>query len=128
QDIARKHHTEPAQLPALCTQLGNELASLENAGERLLALHAELDTLQQAYRDSAAQLSAARRQAATSLGEAVTAIVHTLGMPAGEFSIRVHTEANATPAASGTYRIEYLIAANPGQAARPLERVASGGE
>lgn len=49
-------------------------------------------------------------------------------MPEGEFSVRITPGAHARINASGTDEIEFLIAANPGQSARPLERVASGGE
>src|SRR5699024_10707413 len=58
----------------------------------------------------------------------VTTILRTLGMPEGEFRVEVQADATAAPVASGTDHIAFLISANPGQTARPLERVASGGE
>lgn len=128
QDLARKHHTTPSELPALNEQLATELAVLEGAGERLEALQHKRETQYLAYRDAAHELSKARSHAADGLSQDVTAVLQTLGMPEGEFRVNVHAEPGATPSAQGTDHIEYLISANPGQSLRPLERVASGGE
>lgn len=128
QDMARKHHVNAAELPTLGEQLAAELAQLDCAGERLEALREQRQAQYQAYRHSAAQLGDARSKAATGLSQEVTAILQTLGMPQGKLVITVEPQAEAAPAATGTDHIEYLISANPGQAARPLERVASGGE
>lgn len=128
QDLARKHHITAPELPALSAQLSAELAALESAGERLDALRAQAAAQLQACHASTAKLSKARNKAATGLSQAVTAIVQTLGMPEGELAIVVTPQPDAAPIATGTDHIEYLISANPGQAPRPLERVASGGE
>jgi DNA repair protein RecN (Recombination protein N) len=128
QDLARKHHCTPAELPELARRLGGELESLEGAGQRLEKLKQEEARQAEAYHEAAAALSARRRQAAQQLGEAITTIIRSLGMPEGEFSVQVTPEAHARVSAGGTDEIEFLIAANPGQSARPLERVASGGE
>lgn len=128
QDLARKHHCSAAELPDITRRLGAELAELEGAGERLAELRATAEQQVTAYADAAAALSAARRDAAGRLGTAITDIIRTLGMPEGTFEVRVTADAIDRPAATGTDEIDFLIAANPGQSARPLERVASGGE
>ena len=128
QDMARKHHRPPAELPELARELAAELADLENAGERLEQLKHDESAQRTAYHEAAAHLSSQRQSAAAQLGEAITGIIQSLGMPEGEFSARVTANASDRIAASGTDDIEFLIAANPGQSARPLERVASGGE
>jgi len=128
QDLARKHHCAPADLPALAQRLTAELESLEGAGARLEGLRAEERAQTETYRNAAAALSAKRIEAARQLGLAITGIIQSLGMPEGEFSVRVRPEAHERISATGTDEIEFLIAANPGQSARPLERVASGGE
>src|SRR5699024_1298374 len=128
QDLARKQHTQPAALPALSDQLAAELADLEQAGERLQRLKQEHGSQLKAYREAGSKLSAARSTAGARLAAAVTSILQTLGMPEGRFEISVNHDADAPPSTTGTDRIDYLISANPGQTARPLERVASGGE
>jgi len=128
QDLARKHHLPPAELPGLAERLGAELAELENAGERLITLRADEKRQLESYSRAAAILSDKRKKAARQLGKAITAIIQTLGMPEGDFSVRVTAEATTRTAPTGTDEIEFLIAANPGQSARPLDKVASGGE
>lgn len=128
QDLARKHHCVPADLPALADRLSAELESLENADARLEALKRDEAAQGKAYQKAAAALSSKRREAATQLGAAISTIIQSLGMPEGEFSVRVSPDAHERVSAAGTDEIEFLIAANPGQSARPLERVASGGE
>jgi len=128
QDLARKHHIQPVELPALAQRLVAELAELETAGERLNALRADEKRQLEAYADTAATLSGKRSKAAKQLGKAISAIIRTLGMPEGDFSVSVTAGATTRPTATGTDEIEFLIAANPGQSARPLDKVASGGE
>ncbi|MBO9470259.1 DNA repair protein RecN [Endozoicomonas sp. G2_2] len=128
QDLARKHHCAPADLPELAQRLAAELESLEGAGARLASLRADAERQTEDYKKAAAALSDKRRIAAGHLGEAITRIIQSLGMPEGVFSVRVTPDAHARVSAAGTDEIEFLIAANPGQSARPLERVASGGE
>ena len=128
QDLARKHHRSPAELPALTRELAAELSELEDAGARLEQLKANEQAQTAAYHTAAAALSAQRLQAADKLGAAITDIIRTLGMPEGDFSVAVTPAALSQIAPTGTDRIEFRIAANPGQSARALERVASGGE
>ena len=128
RDMARKHHVAPSELPALAERLAAELAELEGAGEQLAALKQDEQRQITTYTDAAAALSQARQAAADTLGSAITDIIQTLGMPEGEFGVRVRSQASDRISDTGTDHIEFLIAANPGQSARPLDRVASGGE
>lgn len=128
QDLARKHRCEPEALPERLERLQRELADLEGTGERLAALRRERDAALADYRERAAALHAARTRTAASLTKSVTAGIRELGMPQGEFEVEVTHDAQAAPSAHGNDRIVFRVTANPGQAARPLERVASGGE
>ena len=49
-------------------------------------------------------------------------------MPHGEFRIVVETEPDADPRPEGLDRIEFMVTTNLGLPARPLAKVASGGE
>jgi DNA repair protein RecN (Recombination protein N) len=90
---------------------------------------------------AAVALSAARRVAAAGLGSAVGSILEELGFPAGVFEVAV----GRRPAGSGEAAVEvdgdaiafdgagidevvYRLAPNPGEPARALARIASGGE
>ena len=51
-----------------------------------------------------------------------------LGMPGGRFSIQLQSMNSEEPQANGLETVEFLVSANPGQPARALAKVASGGE
>ncbi len=94
-----------------------------------------------AVADAAAILSTARTATAGSLSEAVGAILEELGFAAGVFEVGVGRRA-AGPArprsrcdgdavafdATGIDQVVYRLAPNPGEPARPLAKIASGGE
>src|SRR5690606_3537031 len=78
------------------------------------------------FRVACEKLTTARKSAARSLGESITTLMQTLGMPGGKFQIDVRPADAA--GVNGADDIEFLVSANPGQPPRPLAKVASGGE
>ncbi|MBB3232911.1 DNA repair protein RecN [Halomonas stenophila] len=124
--IARKHHVPPDELPALHRALGEELAELDGGDGDLEALSAEVEALETRWREQAEAVSATRREAARRFGEAVQAQLAFLAM--GKATFAVDLAAREAPAPEGLERVRFLISANPGQPARPLAKVASGGE
>lgn len=126
-NLARKHHLEPEELPALLEKLRIELHAVENAEVALQELERELARLRDAYRESARQLSHERVQTAVRLGAKTTAIMRELGIPGGRFAIEVDTDAERF-SALGSDAVEFQVSANPGQPLKALARVASGGE
>jgi DNA repair protein RecN (Recombination protein N) len=104
----------------------------EDRGEiekRIAAMEAEVLA-------SALAISEKRQAAAAGLQSKIEAIVRTLGMPSAKFFVRVsRKEAEEGPAGLkpvvgpyGIDEVEFLIAPNPGEAAKGLARIASGGE
>ncbi|PKM46156.1 MAG: DNA repair protein RecN [Gammaproteobacteria bacterium HGW-Gammaproteobacteria-1] len=128
QELARKHRCGGDGLPALLEQLQHELAELEQAGQRLDGLEAEIRRCRDDYLKLAAQLSAGRGKAAKTLGEQVSANMAQLGMKGGRFEVALEALDNDEPAPHGMERVELLVTANPGQPLKPLSKVASGGE
>ena len=127
-DLARKHHVKPEELPAHFESLKSELAQLDNAGEEIAALEQQLTLCRQQYSELAARLHKARNKTATELANSIQAIVRELGMPQAEFLIAVEDRGDEQLHTTGHDRVEFRICANPGQTARPLSKVASGGE
>ena len=127
-DMARKHHVEPEALPELLNSFTDELQQLENVDIELETLEQKIDQLAQEFADTAAKLSQKRSKAASKLAKQVTAIIQELGMPAGKFSISLIARETSTPHRHGLESISFEVAANPGQPAKPLAKVASGGE
>jgi DNA repair protein RecN (Recombination protein N) len=128
EDLARKHRVAPAELPAQLESLRRELGRLENSEITLAGIERQLAELRARYDAAARQLSAARRGAAKKLSVEVTRLMAVLGMPGGHLEIEVAAQPGDLPSAEGDDAVDFLVTANPGQPARPIGRVASGGE
>ncbi len=126
QNLARKHRVEVAELEQLRHRLNRELEALQGDAFDLDAIEAELDKAREDYRFSAGELSLKRRQTAAALSEQITEVMQQLGMEGGSFVIDVAPRDEFS--AEGSDRVGYLVSANPGQPAKSLARVASGGE
>lgn len=126
-DIARKHRVGPEQLPELEDNLRAELKQLEGGDARLDALAQEVEQTEAQYRALAQRLSAGRRKAAAKLAKEVNAQLQALAMENARLDVRL-TALKDKPAAHGLEEVELLISTNPGQPARPLNKIASGGE
>jgi len=127
-DQARKHHVEPDQLFEIFERLSEEYNQLNHADESLALLTAEKDKFKQAYLKLAKKLSASRKKSAKQLSDKITEAMQTLNMTGGVFEITVTQSEPLKCAAEGFDSIDYLVSANPGQPAKLLGKVASGGE
>ncbi len=74
----------------------------------------------------AKRLTSMRSSAAKKLSKAVDAVLPDLGMNGGHFTVSL--AAKEAPDETGAEDVEFLVALNVGHEARPLARVASGGE
>lgn len=128
EDLARKHHAAPAQLPRQLDEMRQQLATLEQSELALGDLDQRIAGIRSQYRVAASALSAGRRAAAKRLASAVTSLMRQLGMPGGRFEISVESGVEADPQQDGVDRLEFLVSANPGQPVKPVGKVASGGE
>lgn len=124
---ARKYNVPVAGLPAVAERLAADLAALESGEERLAALEKEAAAARAAYDDRAALLSKQRRTAAKRLEKAVGAELPALKLDRAEFIVAIDTDPART-GESGIDEIAFHVRTNPGTAAGPLMKVASGGE
>jgi DNA repair protein RecN (Recombination protein N) len=119
---------------AACRAEVDELSEQVTTREALQAEHAAAFS---GAASSARGLSAERHRAATRLAAAISAELDSLGMGGA----RIHVELSplggdeaevavdgARLSADGLERVEFLLAPNRGEEARPLSRIASGGE
>lgn len=128
ESIARKHRIEPAGLPSLQAELGEEFQRLDSLEASLSQIETKLAESRAQFEAACAKLSAARRKAAAWLSRQVAESMQTLGMPGGTFRIAVNAAGADDASSHGADEIEFLVSANPGQPPRPLPKVASGGE
>lgn len=127
-DLARKHRVRAEELPALLERLQAELAETEDYDGTLARLHEELRAARGRYLEAAAKVTAGRRQAAKKLTRLVSERMQELGMAGGRFEVALIPLPDDELSPHGRERIEFLVSANPDQPARPLAKVASGGE
>jgi len=126
--MARKHRITPEELPELHQRLSVELAELDGGEGSLEQLEAELESQRARFDELAGKLSESRATAAAELDQRVAAELAQLSMPNMQFITHLNRNSGEEPAPHGLEEIEFLVSANPGQPARPLAKVASGGE
>jgi len=128
QNLSRKHHVPPEELPNIAKKLSADLDNLSNSTERIDELNQLVEQNKQQYASLTEKLSQKRIKSAKKLSTLISTMIQELGMPQGEFSISVAPQANDQPKINGTDKIEFLVSANKGLPLRPLAKVASGGE
>ena len=106
-----------------------ELAGMEDADDTLARLGRELEAALEEARRRGAALTAARREGALALQARVEDELRQLDMP----KVRFETEFAPVPGEngmdeSGLDQVQFLMSATLGEALRPIQKVASGGE
>lgn len=124
-DLKRKYGDSIQAILAYRNQAREQIESLEQRDERLGDLQRDWQREHaQAMRD-AQTLSKKRQAAARKLDRRVAATLHELGMKRGRFETRFEP---ADLSRKGIDRVEFYLAANPGERLKRLRQVASGGE
>ena len=152
RDAATDIESDPERLTAVESRL-EKLSrlkrkygpSLADARGRLEALRAERDELaniddalgrrqrdesvaREAFRKTAAALSAKRAAAGPRFSAAVEKELGGLALEKARFRIALSPVGDGEPKKTGLERASFLFQPNPGEPERPLERIASGGE
>ena len=106
-----------------------EIQGCADGETRRTELEAEAGAARAAYRAAARALSAERVARAQALAPALEAELRQLAMPDGRVEVAVDTGLPEERwSRRGADRVELFLSANPGEDARPLAKVASGGE
>ncbi|WP_324011895.1 DNA repair protein RecN [Microbacterium sp. JZ37] len=122
--LVRAHGSLDAAIALLETGSAR-LAELDDDGDRIERLSAQREESRAALDAAAATLTAARREAATRLGDAVTEELHALAMPDARLVVEVSP---GQESATGRDDVAFLLAPHPGAEPRSVARGASGGE
>jgi DNA repair protein RecN (Recombination protein N) len=132
--LARKHGGSLEAAVARREEMRAELAALGGAGERRAGLREEMEVRGAEAAGLGEELSRERQRAARAFAKAVTRELEALAMARCRLEVALAPPDGALEVAGralgpgGAEGAEILIAPNPGEAARPLARVASGGE
>lgn len=123
--LKRKYGTDVPSVLAHAERCAAELATLEGAEENLAALEAARAETARVLEETAGRLTVARREAAERLSGLVSALLPQLALTRASLGAEV---APGELGPTGRDRVEFTFTANPGEPARPLARIASGGE
>jgi len=126
-DLSRKHNTTPSKLPEVHYELANELSSMTNSDEAIVAIDAEITELMVKYNNACEDLTGKRKGAAISLSKEIQGSIRELAMENASFTIEVDTDEEAL-SPFGKDKVSFLLCSNPGQPLAPISKVASGGE
>lgn len=136
--LMRKYGDSVEEVLAYRARAAVECDTLEVADARREEMTREVGALEIRLAEEALHLSGVRTETAKRMEKAVLAHLRELGMPAVRFEVSLERLADPQGIAvdgtvvgisrSGIDRVEFLLAANPGEPPRPLRRVASGGE
>ncbi len=125
--LLKKHGLDNlADLIALRDELQSRLQQFDGSDGLLDELRAEESDRTKATASCAADLTAARRKAASAFEKALVARVAGLGMPHVQFRVDITPLDDFSP--SGADRIAFLFSANKRQPLLSVDAVASGGE
>lgn len=125
--LQQKHRaTDEAELIALRDRYAAQLAAIVHGDKRIAEVEAELAEAEAATNDLAAQLHAAREQAAPAFAARIVETLVQLGMPDTVF--RIGLTPLPAPGRTGCDSVEFLFSANGNRTPQSVGRIASGGE
>ena len=124
-NLRRKYGQTIEEILAYRDRIAGELESYENRDEHLAAMRAEAKKQLASITEAGKKLSEKRKKAGRSLEKKVTAALQDLGMKGARFAASLEAvELTST----GFDRATFQLAANQGEALKPIKSVASGGE
>ncbi len=132
--LAGRFRCKPDELAARRDEVEAQLSAIERDEADLASLDTPLTEAWASLKVSAATLTAARRKAGKEFARSVQAHMKALCLTEARIGVEVEPLALGDdptvppPPEHGADRVEILFTPNPGEAPRPLRKIASGGE
>jgi DNA repair protein RecN (Recombination protein N) len=123
--LKKKYGDAIADILAFLERAKGELGSIETSGESLEEMEDALKHGEERLHALAGELSKKRKAVAAKLESSVTEVLKDLALEKSEFRVKLE---DAPVSSAGSDEVEILFSANLGEAAKPLSKVASGGE
>jgi DNA repair protein RecN (Recombination protein N) len=126
--LKRKYGHSIDEVMAFGEDVARKLAEVEDRDEILKHLRSSVEKAAARYRNAAAELSTARKTAATRLAKLAEAQINSLAMKV-KFEVDVRSNAQESAwTTTGWDEVECRISTNPGEPLKFLTEIASGGE
>lgn len=137
--LKKKYGATIDEVIAYQEELARKIRLKDNFDREIEVLEKNVALAAKDYSEAALRLSSARKKTAEKMAAEVIAILRQLGMPDMRFKAQIdhdpdpngpfqHRGQSLAGDAMGIDRIEFYISANPGEAFKPLHKIASGGE
>jgi len=127
-NLKRKYGGSVDEILDYGTRCADQIEQLGTHDKRLFELRAERDRIRAEAMETAGRLSKKRHQTGRKLAKNVVRELAALGMEGAAFEVAVTQDDPPALTETGIDTIEFMLAANPGEALKPLRHVASGGE
>ena len=127
--LKKKYGSTVGEMLEYLERSRRELDQIQYADDTIARLTARLEKERKTAGEKGAALTAARRKAAEQLQTRVQEELRQLDMPKVRFETEfLPSEGEDGMDASGMDRVQFLMSANVGEALKPIQKVASGGE
>lgn len=123
--LSQKYGTDAAGMLQILEEAKAELDGIETADIRAEQLRGELEVARVETLAAAEKLTAARQKTAKQFEQRVSEQLKFLDMPFVQLKVSIEP---VSLTASGGDKVEFLLSVNPGEPAKPLAQIASGGE
>ncbi len=123
--LKRKYSSSIEEIIEKQKQMESELDNFKNSAKNLQEIEQKIDSLRKKISEMAASISTKRKSSAKRLENLFGEESESVGLKNASFKVEFK-EKNLSP--DGKDNVEFLFSANPGQNARPIAKVASGGE
>lgn len=127
--LKKKYGSTVAEMLDYLERSRQELEQIQDADDTIVRLTAKLEKELAHAREKGEALTAARKKAAEKLQKRVQEELRQLDMPKVRFETEfLPSEGEDGMDASGMDKVQFLMSANVGEALKPIQKVASGGE
>lgn len=123
--IKQKFGMEVEELLARREAAAAELENFQSSGQKIAELKTQVQALYTDAKKAAEALTQSRLKGFTAMNKEMRAALEFLNMPGIRFALK---HARGPLSSHGQDTVEFLISTNPGEAPKPLAKIASGGE
>ena len=126
--LKKKYSSDVPGLLKMLTELSDEAGDLYDLEKSIKSKKIEVDEKTKTYMRHASTLSQSRKSASRELEQAMHGELKALSMPDAKFEVVSHDLEPGQMSFSGLETVEFYLQSNPGEIAKPLSKIASGGE
>lgn len=126
QDLKRKYGNNILEILEYKDRIKKELFDIENLDEYIRKIKEEKEKIESKLKDLSEKMDSKRRKLSKELSERINLELEDMQMKNAKFEVNIVNENNFN--SNGINKVEFLITTNIGEEAKPLIKIASGGE